>query len=168
MKSKNSNSAETSLASTSSLLSSNQPSQAGPKSGEKVKWQIYCVNCGRVISAPVEELPVSWQVSEKCEVSLVPKGQFWRVHNFWDSTPDGVIVVHRKDVLDLNKHPDSNRHAGCCGEGGYQGPNLVCPCGNEVATEVSDCCTPHFIHFLPEATDIEHQPLQRNDLEADK
>jgi hypothetical protein len=65
-------------------------------------------------------------------------------------SPAGAIVAHPDDVLAdaLLSHGLDN---GCCGSGGYDGPNRACLCGAVVATEWSDCWTQAEVRFLPDA-----------------
>ena len=47
----------------------------------------------------------------------------------------------------LKNHKFISRFNGCCGSSGLDGMNKTCENGHEVATEVSDCWTPHYISF---------------------
>ncbi len=47
----------------------------------------------------------------------------------------------------LKNHKYVSRFQGCCGSSGLDGMNKTCGNGHEVATEVSDCWTPHYIGF---------------------
>ncbi|MEO3746097.1 hypothetical protein [Plantactinospora sp. B5E13] len=63
--------------------------------------------------------------------------------------PRNTIVVHPDDAHSLRPHPEDSRLTGCCGPNGTEGPNLVCPCGAEVATLMADCYGPRELHFDP-------------------
>jgi hypothetical protein len=47
----------------------------------------------------------------------------------------------------LKNHRFISRFSGCCGSSGLDGMNKTCENGHEVATEISDCWTPHYIIF---------------------
>lgn len=62
--------------------------------------------------------------------------------------PRGTVVLHPDDAPVLLRHPD-HRHSGCCGLHGRDGMNMLCPCGAEVGTEISDCGTAYELHLHP-------------------
>lgn len=116
---------------------------------------MHCKNCGRVISNLIDKVDGDFLADADCEEHLVPKGKFWLAEDFGrEIIRDGTVVINIRDVIGLRKHPDTRRHNGCCGEDGCDGPNLVCECGDEVATEVSDCWTPHYAHFNSDTTEL--------------
>jgi hypothetical protein len=64
--------------------------------------------------------------------------------------PRDTIVIHPSDAPSLLRHPDPDRHeGGCCGRPGTRGNNLICPCGQEVATLMDDCGLPYELHLDP-------------------
>ncbi|MFI9386542.1 hypothetical protein [Kutzneria sp. NPDC052558] len=63
--------------------------------------------------------------------------------------PKGTIVLHPEDFR-LWPRRIARRSIGCCGPAGTDGPNLVCWCDTEIATEVNDCYTPHEIRLEPD------------------
>lgn len=73
--------------------------------------------------------------------------------------PRGTILVHPADVRGLRRHPDLRRLNGCCRLDGLDGPNLVYGhCGNEVATEQSDCWVSwHDLRLQPDAVTAAEQ-----------
>jgi hypothetical protein len=61
---------------------------------------------------------------------------------------DKYLYISLWDKWNLPYHQDSSRMIGCCGPYVYGLPNLVCNfCKQEVAREVTDCCTSHYIRF---------------------
>ncbi len=61
-----------------------------------------------------------------------------------------TVVIHPDDASALRPHPDSERiGTGCCGMSGQFGNNLVCPCGQEVATLTNECYGAHELHLDP-------------------
>jgi hypothetical protein len=64
--------------------------------------------------------------------------------------PVGTVVIHPDDASALQPHPDGERIGiGCCGWSGQFGNNLVCPCGQEVATLVNECYGAQELHLDP-------------------
>jgi hypothetical protein len=64
--------------------------------------------------------------------------------------PVDTAVIHPDDASALRRHPDSERiGVGCCGLSGQFGNNLVCPCGQEVATLMNECHGAHELHLDP-------------------
>jgi hypothetical protein len=60
-----------------------------------------------------------------------------------------TVLINPDDMLVRRSHPDISRRNGCCGLAGCDGPNLVCSCGAEVATESSDCWTAQVVRLQP-------------------
>ncbi|KOY87904.1 hypothetical protein AD998_18750 [bacterium 336/3] len=61
---------------------------------------------------------------------------------------DKYLYISLWDKWNLPYHQDTSRMIGCCGPYVYGLPNLVCnACSSEVAREVTDCCTSHYIRF---------------------
>lgn len=67
---------------------------------------------------------------------------------------EGCYIINLSDRRNLQVHSDVRRLAGCCGLDGLDGPNQVCPCGAEVATEKSDCWMPHALLFERDAVEL--------------
>ncbi|WP_203691886.1 hypothetical protein [Catellatospora coxensis] len=65
--------------------------------------------------------------------------------------PSCTVLINPDDLLVRRAHPDVLRRVGCCGPSGIDGPNLVCGCGAEIATEVADCWTGQVIRLEPAA-----------------
>ncbi|MGC4811259.1 hypothetical protein ACLQ29_12120 [Micromonospora sp. DT228] len=71
--------------------------------------------------------------------------------NLVSAGPRNTIMINPAGLLVRHLHPDRGRRNGCCGLDGTDGPNLVCGCGAEIATESSDCWTPQVIRLQPHA-----------------
>ena len=56
----------------------------------------------------------------------------------------GELLFHNDDI---QRHPElyNSEDFGCCGYSGAGGPNVYCPGGHTIGTEISDCI---FIHYL--------------------
>ncbi len=63
--------------------------------------------------------------------------------------PRNTVLISPDDLTVHRLHPDPRRRSGCCGLDGCDGPNLVCNCGNEIATESSDCWTARVVRLEP-------------------
>ncbi len=109
----------------------------------------YCRRCGAALSLPLRRLP-DWPPLTLCDgVDALPRGFFFRAPaepEFWQRAGAGPFVVNLRDVVDMK--PTGDR-SGCCGPSGMDGPNLACPAGHTVATEVGDCWTPRMALFDP-------------------
>ncbi len=62
--------------------------------------------------------------------------------------PRDTVVLHPDDAPGLRPNFGAE-HVGCCGFHGQAGVNRWCPCGAEVGTEISDCCTAYELHLDP-------------------
>jgi hypothetical protein len=58
------------------------------------------------------------------------------------------------DRRNLSRHANLARLNGCCGLDGLDGPNQLCACGAEVATEKSDCWMAHALIFEDGAVEL--------------
>ena len=120
-------------------------------SGEvDMKSRVICLSCGNPLTRwldPVgDDFVVTWLDSE----NIIPQGHFWIADDDMN-TLTGRIVVHLDDRQSMKNHPDRLRFQGCCGPSDGR-VNLLCECGAEVATEVSDCWTSYYLHFEPQST----------------
>ncbi|MBO1337460.1 hypothetical protein [Streptomyces sp. VRA16 Mangrove soil] len=69
-----------------------------------------------------------------------------------ESGPRGTVVLHPGDGIGMVPHPDTAMRRGyCCGMDGEWGPNLVCACGEIIATVHSDCYQVQELRLRPEA-----------------
>jgi hypothetical protein len=112
---------------------------------------VRCRMCGLELSASAVEIPgAPCPISDETGVDGIPAGVFFRAQaaDVWDGATRGSVVIHRGDQRNMT--PCGVR-IGCCGTTGSDGPNLACAAGHVVATEVADCCTPHFVFFTPDA-----------------
>jgi hypothetical protein len=115
-----------------------------------MKSRVICKNCRNPLTnwlEPVEDgFVVTWPDSE----NIIPQGYYWIADDDMN-TLEGRIVIHLDDRQGMQNHSDPLRFQGCCGSSDGR-INLLCQCGTEVATEVSDCWTSYYAHFEPEAT----------------
>ena len=108
---------------------------------------VICNNCQRICSnllSPVEK--VSESDSVDCQ-NIVAKGHFWIARDFIPEHVNGNVVINLNDFIGLKPHPDKRRHNGCCDDDGCDGPNLICACGEDLATRVADCWTGYYGHY---------------------
>lgn len=115
---------------------------------------VCCARCGIELTGSLAEIE-----TPSCPLAMapgqpaLPSGVSWTVRRDHVSErlaglAEGNLVVCRRDLR--NTHPSGNR-SGCCGPTGEEGPNLSCPAGHVVATEIAECWTPHLAHFSAEA-----------------
>lgn len=115
---------------------------------------VKCKKCGQTLSMPLE--PVKEQFSPEFidKQNIIPQGHYWIAHDLGNDLLTGHIIINLQDRKNLSTHSDPLRNLGCCGKDGCNGPNLICTCGSEVATECSDCWTSFYIHFEPLKIDL--------------
>ncbi|MFI7431616.1 hypothetical protein ACIBPB_32025 [Micromonospora sp. NPDC049836] len=133
-----------------------------------------CVRCATVLTNDLDEVqfaalpdpvsPSDLQPGETCP-AWVPSGKFAvDVDPFGppyvpseteryvvSAGPRNTVLIGPEDLLVRRLHADYGRRNGCCGLDGVDGPNLVCDCGAEVATESSDCWTAQVVRLQPDA-----------------
>ncbi|MES2705625.1 MAG: hypothetical protein V4726_03385 [Verrucomicrobiota bacterium] len=130
-----------------------------------MKSRIICLSCGEPLTnllQPVgEHFEVTWPDSE----NIIPKGHYWIADEDMGILA-GRIMIHLEDRRGMKNHPDSFRFQGCCGASDGR-INLLCECGAEVATEVSDCWTSYYAHFEPEAALLQPSSETANQAEQD-
>lgn len=119
-----------------------------------MKACIRCKKCGQTLSHPLEPVEEPFKPEFKDNQNIIPQGHYWQAHDLASDANKGHLFIHLEDRLNLSDHPDPRRHAGCCGKDGCDGPNLICTCGQAVATECSDCWTSYYIHFEPLKTEL--------------
>ena len=71
--------------------------------------------------------------------------------DFWGAEKSHFIV----NVNDLINTITGGIRNGCCGVDGGDGPNLFCKNNHPIATEVSDCYQPEFVHMAKEHIALE-------------
>lgn len=104
--------------------------------------KIYCKVCNVKLTDELDEISEDILKFKDDGHTLMEKNKF-SFH-----TENGIKeLVAAIDTYFLKNHKDLMRFAGCCGSSGLDGMNKTCVNGHEVATEVSDCCTPHYISF---------------------
>ena len=124
-----------------------------------------CRRCGAALTRGLSRVPLA-SLGEPLAPFEVPPGQdcpSWMPPGAYAVDPEpfgppakpapplGTVLINGADLLDRRLHPDHHRLKGCCGLDGCDGPNLVCACGAEIATESSDCWTPQVVRLEPDA-----------------
>lgn len=104
--------------------------------------KIYCKICNVKLTDKLEEIDESTLNFNDDGKPAIAKDKF-SVHT--ENGKKELIVAI--DTYFLKDHKDRMRFTGCCGSSGFDGMNKTCINGHEVATEVSDCYTPHYIGF---------------------
>lgn len=100
---------------------------------------IYCKKCNQRLTEQLTEIEES-KIHFPDFAEAIPEGRF----TFYKEGNILSLLINRNQPL-LKDHKDSNRFQGCCGSSGIYGMNKVCINSHEVATEISDCCTSHYI-----------------------
>jgi hypothetical protein len=105
--------------------------------------KIYCKTCGIKLTSElteISEIDLCWEQNK----DIMAENNFSIVSNL--QTNEKSLFVSINDY-NLKDHSDTSRFQGCCGSAPSNGWNKVCLNDHEVATEVSDCCTTHYIGF---------------------
>lgn len=105
--------------------------------------KIYCKECEIELTSELTEISetdLCWEDRE----DIMPENNFSIV--FETQTNENSLLTSINDY-NLKDHSDRSRFQGCCGSAGCIGLNKLCLNGHEVATEVSDCWTSHYIKF---------------------
>ncbi|MEM5293519.1 hypothetical protein VSR82_04130 [Burkholderia sp. JPY481] len=123
------------------------------KSHNELGVQLICFRCNRCNAPVTRVLTVgnasqytthggeSWKWGEPCFPSgfaIKERGDVWQAYA-------GCWLVQEDDVIGLSVTPLIERTYGCCGMTGRCGPNLVCSCGEHVASAETDCTLPNFV-----------------------
>ncbi|MEO7976632.1 hypothetical protein [Flavobacterium sp.] len=103
--------------------------------------KLYCKVCNVKLTDQLEEIHESALVFNDGE-TVIAKNKF-SIHTE-NGSKEIVVAI---DTYFLENHTDRLRFTGCCGSSGLDSMNKTCMNGHEVATEVSDCYTPHYISF---------------------
>jgi len=103
--------------------------------------KIYCKTCNVKLTDELEEIHESTLAFNDGKAAIA-KDKF-SVHTE-NGNKELIVAI---DSYFLKDHKDIGRFTGCCGSSGLDGMNKTCINGHEVATEVSDCYTPHYIGF---------------------
>ncbi|WP_163399277.1 hypothetical protein [Flavobacterium fluviatile] len=105
--------------------------------------KIYCRECKIELTQELYEIPemnLCWEEN----MDIMPKSNFSLVINEQGNKKSIMVAI---DNYNLKNHSDKTRFTGCCGSSSFNSLNKVCLCGNEVATEISDCWLSHYIEF---------------------
>jgi hypothetical protein len=103
--------------------------------------------CLRQLSAVLEREAHGTDTNHADGAAFVPSGSVQQSDGEFFTGTEGRYVINLADRRNLAVHKDAKRLAGCCGMDGCDGPNQLCACGAEVATEKSDCWMPHALIF---------------------
>lgn len=132
-----------------------------------MRKSLYCKTCHLRLSAPLEivsskDPAVTAPVIEDRK-PLVPRGTAVKS---WQAVPwiyrergEPLSFVpqywlHPYDLTDgVKLSRNLSRTIGCCGIGGFNGPNQLCHCKSEIGTLQDDCMTPKVFIPEPEATE---------------
>jgi hypothetical protein len=118
-----------------------------------MKARVKCAECGSPLTDWLHPVPDGFVATWPDHENIVPKGMYWIADD--DMTElTGRMVIHLDDRRGMTNHSDRLRFQGCCGPSDGR-INQVCMCGEEVATEVSDCWTSYYTHFEPDKTDLD-------------
>jgi hypothetical protein len=104
--------------------------------------KLYCKICKVKLTDALEEIHESALTFNDGEPAIA-KDKF-SVHT--ENGSKEILVAIESYFLE--NHKDLRRFTGCCGSSGLDGMNKTCINGHEVATEVSDCYTPHYISSI--------------------
>ncbi|MFH6934882.1 hypothetical protein [Flavobacterium sp. FlaQc-30] len=105
--------------------------------------KIYCRECENALTPELLEIPkmnLCWDENK----DIMPKNKF---SIFTNEQSDKKSIMVAIDNYNLKDHSDKSRFMGCCGSSNFNSLNKVCRCGNEVASEISDCWLSHYIEF---------------------
>ena len=105
--------------------------------------KIYCRECEIELTSELTEIPeddICWEDRE----DSMPGSNFSIVYEIQS---DKKFVLTSIRGHNLKNHSSSAKFSGCCGSSGCNGLNKLCLNGHEVATEISDCWTSHYIKF---------------------
>ena len=104
--------------------------------------KIYCKKCGCKLTDELIEITESYLRWEENTAIMQKKVcVFLKLNN---TTGRYFVVI---DDYYLKNHSDTNIFSGCCGSSSFNSLNKTCKNGHEVATEISDCWTAHYIEL---------------------
>jgi hypothetical protein len=103
--------------------------------------------CRGQLSAVLERESHGTDTNHADRAAFVPCGSVHQSDGEFFTGTEGRYIINLADRRNLTVHKDPKRLAGCCGMDGCDGPNQLCACGAEVATEKSDCWMPHALIF---------------------
>ncbi|CAE6700626.1 hypothetical protein R69927_03263 [Paraburkholderia domus] len=120
---------------------------------KKQYTQLVCFRCNRCDAPITRALMIadtsqyttrggeSWKFGEPCfpaGFAIRERGDVWKAYA-------GCWLVQEDDVIGLSVTHHVDRTNGCCGMTGWRGPNLICRCGEHVASAETDCTVPNFV-----------------------
>ncbi|SEN93626.1 hypothetical protein SAMN05444671_2495 [Flavobacterium sp. CF108] len=104
--------------------------------------RIYCKKCKEQLTQNLVETE-SKHLRFEDGTRAINSGKF-SIYENENNVKEVIVAI---EDYELRNHKDLRRFTGCCGSSGTDGMNKTCKNGHEVATEVSDCWTPHYINF---------------------
>lgn len=119
---------------------------------------IQCRTCRRQLSGLLERESFAADTNYADRTAFFPIGSVYLSDGEFFTGTEGCYVINLADSRNLAIHTDPRRLAGCCGLDGCDGPNRVCACGIEVATEKSDCWKPHALVFKNGEVELVEEP----------
>ncbi|WP_281232487.1 hypothetical protein [Flavobacterium gelatinilyticum] len=105
--------------------------------------KIYCRECEIELTNQLIEIPeenLCWEDRE----DIMPENNFSII---FEKETKIRLLLASIDGHNLKDHSDTRKFQGCCGSAGCNGLNKLCLNGHDVATEISDCWTSHYIKF---------------------
>lgn len=105
--------------------------------------KIYCRECEIDLTQElleISEMNLCWDENK----DIMPKNNFSIFINKQTNKKSIMVAI---DSYNLKDHSDKSRFMGCCGSSNFNSLNKLCHCGNEVASEISDCWLSHYIEF---------------------
>jgi hypothetical protein len=110
-----------------------------------------CATCQIPLSEDVELLMDRSRISIEDKSDYILQGYYMLASaaDQTDSHTDGEFILNLKDIKNIQRHPNTDRLAGCCGLDGLSGINTVCTNGHEIGYMRTDCWLPHYIHIPP-------------------
>lgn len=116
--------------------------------GSSQMFILACKQCGQTISGALRQVQGAEQFQDESGEPALSPGCFAicgdvRVDEACYGAAASDLLASLSDLLGLE--PFGPR-VGCCGPSDHQ-LNLRCMMGHPLGIEVSDCWTPHFVHF---------------------
>jgi len=115
---------------------------------------VRCRECRLPLSASLDTVVDGNNTNDSDGAPFVHPGQYHVSDGGYFTGTEGRYIINLMDRRNVTDHSDPKRLAGCCGRDGCDGPNQICVCGAEVATEKSDCWMPHALIFERDAVDL--------------
>ena|SRR5688572_18503993 len=113
-----------------------------------------CRSCQRPLSAVLHSNVDPAGTNHADRAPFVPAGNIHLSDGEFFTATEDRYIINLDDGRNLTDHTNVKRLAGCSGMDGCDGPNKLCLCGAEVATEKSDCWMPHALIFEADAVEI--------------